>query len=249
MIEIKQLAGVMNTDDANDSIAPGQHKYAKNIVWRGADGNKRPEGAMGTTLITDNLPAGVSECIGRFYDEKKGRIFSFIYNGSGLHSIRQCTLGANGTGTIVSLVTVGVQTDGDILGFTLDGKIYAVKILYGDDEQGDELWWNNSQGQPCKINIKKALAGTYGTIKRSYIDVIKAPAKMPPAVVYENDGTPRNSPRRRTARCARWPRWRISVSAPAARSPMPRPTASPASPATCSISPTICSARSMRRPA
>jgi hypothetical protein len=189
MIDIKQLTGYMNTDDANDSIASGQHKYSKNITWRGAEGNKRPEGVRGTTLIADNLPAGNSESIGRFYDEKKRRIFSFIYNSSGLHSIRQFTIGENGEGVIVSLVTVGSQTDGDILGFTLDGKIYAVKVLYGDDEQGDELWWNNSQKQPCKINIKKALAGTYGTIKRSYIDVIKAPAKMPPAVVYENDGT------------------------------------------------------------
>lgn len=186
MVEIKQLVGFMNTDDANDSIGKGHHKYSKNITWRGAEGNKRPEGVMGTTLITDSLPAGNNECIGRFYDEKKGRIFSFIYNSGSLHSIRQYTIATN---TITSLIQVGTQTDGDILGFTLDGKIYAVKILYGDDDQGDTLYWNNSQKEPCQVNIKKALAGSYGTIKRTYIDVIKAPSLMPPSVVYENDAT------------------------------------------------------------
>ena len=36
MVEIKQLVGFMNTDDANDSIGKGHHKYSKNITWRGA---------------------------------------------------------------------------------------------------------------------------------------------------------------------------------------------------------------------
>jgi len=188
--DIKQLIGYMNTDSPNDGMPAGHHKYAKNITWRGKPGDMRPEGVKGTTLIPYNLPAGTNECIGRFYDERGGRIFDFIYDSNGLHSITQYTLSSTGAiGTRTAIIQVGSQTDGDILGFTLNGKIYAVKILYGDDEQGDELWWNNSQKEPCKVNIKKALAGTYGTIKRSYIDVIKAPAIMPPAVVYENDAT------------------------------------------------------------
>jgi len=185
-VDIKQLIGYMNTDSPNDGMPAGQHKYAENITWRGTPGNMRPEGIKGTTLIPYNLPAGTNESIGRFYDERGMRIFDFIYNSGALHSITQYSLT---TGLRTPIVQVGSQTDGDILGFTLNGKIYAVKILYGDDEQGDELWWNNSQKQPCKINIKKAIAGTYGTIKRSYIDVIKAPAILPPAVVYENDAT------------------------------------------------------------
>lgn len=184
--DIKQLIGYMNTDSPNDGMPSGHHKYAKNITWRGRPGDMRPEGVRGTTLIPYNLPAGTNESIGRFYDERGGRIFDFIYNSGSLHSITQYSLT---TGLRTAVIQVGVQTDGDILGFTLNGKIYAVKILYGDDEQGDELWWNNSQKQPCKVNIKKALDGTYGTIKRSYIDVIKAPAILPPAVVYENDAT------------------------------------------------------------
>lgn len=186
MIEIKQLEGFMNTDDPESMVGARHHVSAENIVFRGKDGDMRPEIVDGTTLITDNIPAGVSECIGRFYDFKKGRVFGFIYNGNNLHSIRQYTIS---TGVIVPIIEVGSQTDGDILGFTLNGKISAVRILYGDDVQGDTLYWNDSQKQPCCININKALAGSYGVIKRSFIDVIKAPAKLQPAVVYENDNT------------------------------------------------------------
>jgi len=182
--DIKQFDGFMNTDDPNESIGQRQHKYASNIVFRGKAGDMIPHGVPGTTLIPYNLPTGTNECIGRFLDELKGRIFAFIYNSNGTHLLLQYTIS---TGVLTSIITIGTQTDGDILGFTLNGAIYSVKILYGDDEQGDTLYWNNSQKQPCQVNIKKALAGDYGVIKRSYIDVIKAPAKMPPLVVFEND--------------------------------------------------------------
>lgn len=186
MIDIKQFDGFMNTDDSNDNIGANQHKMAMNGRFRGSGNNLRFETIPGTTLIPYNLPAGTNECIGRFYDDKRQRIFAFIYNSNANHLLLQYTISAN---TIVPVVAIGVQTDGDIFEFDLDNPIYAVKMLYGDDEQGDTLYFNNSQKEPCCINIKKALAGDYGTIKRSYIDVIKAPAKLPPAVVYENDAT------------------------------------------------------------
>lgn len=185
-IDIKNIEGFLNSDDKNENIGPRQHKNAENVNFRGSAGDMRPEIVKGTTLIPFNQPSGDNENLGRFYDDKRGRIFGFTYNSNGTHSIRQYTIATN---TIVSVVTIGAQTDGDILAFDLDNPISAVKMLYGDDEQGDELYWNNSQGEPCYINIKKALAGTYGVIKRSYIDVIKAPGKIPPAVVYENDNT------------------------------------------------------------
>lgn len=186
IIDIKQFSGFMNTDDSNDNIGATQHKMAMNGRFRGTGSNYRFEGVPGTTLIPYNLPSGSNECIGRFYDEKKQRIFYFVYNSNSNHLLLQYTISTN---LIVPVISIGVQTDGDILDFDLDNPIYAVKMLYGDDEQGDTLYFNNSQKQPCCINIKKALNGDYGTIKRSYINVIKAPGKIPPAVVYENDAT------------------------------------------------------------
>lgn len=184
---IKQLSGILNTDDSNENIGVTHHKYAKNIRFRGVGNNYRAENIPGTTLLPNPyLPAGTNEGIGAFYDDLKQRIFTFNYNSSGLHAIYQYTIS---TQVWARIALVGYNTDGDIFGFTLNGTIYNVKMLYGDATQGDTLYFNNSQKQPCEINIERALTGGYGTIKRTYIDVIKAPSILPPALTYENDGT------------------------------------------------------------
>lgn len=182
--DIKQFSGIMNTDDPNEVIGANQHKIAFNVRFQ----EGRAEGINGTVLLTNTyLPAtGTNECIGAFYDQLKQRIISFNYNSGGLHAIFLHNLK---TGAWSRVALVGYNTDGDILGFTLEGVIYDAKILYGDEEQGDILYFNNSQKQPCKINIDRALSGGYGTIKRSFINVAKEPPLMPPAVVYGDDGT------------------------------------------------------------
>lgn len=182
---VKQLSGFMNTDDDNSVMPPSHHKMAINMRFRGVGNNLRGEGIQGTNLIANPyLPSGTNECIGGFYDELKQRIFWFNYNSNGNHGIYQYTIS---TQAVVRVILVGYNTDGDILGFTLDGSIYNVKILYGDTVQGDTLFFNNSQKEPCQVNIERALSGGYGTIKRSFISVIKAPAIMPPYLTYEDD--------------------------------------------------------------
>ena len=182
---IKQFSGILNSDDSNEVIGAAQHKMAKNMRFRGSGANMRGEVVAGTNVITNPyLPTGTNQCIGAFYDNLKQRIFWFNYNSSGNHGIYQYNIS---TKSISRIALVGYNTNGDILGLTLDNAIYNVKMLYGDDTQGDTLFFNNSQKQPCEINIDKALSGGYGTIKRSYINVIKAPPIMPPYLTYEND--------------------------------------------------------------
>lgn len=184
---IKQFSGLLNSDDSNEVIGATHHKMAKNMRFRGNGANMRGESVFGTNFITNPyLPSGTNECIGAFYDNLKQRIFWFNYNSSGNHGVYQYDVAL---GTTSRIALVGYNTDGDIFGFTLDRAIYNVKMLYGDDVQGDTLYFNNSQKEPCQINIKRALSGGYGTIKRSYINVIKAPAIMPPYLTYENDAT------------------------------------------------------------
>ena len=184
--EAKRFSGFLNTDDSQEVIGLTNHAMAKNGRFRGAVNNLRFENIPGTTELPYNKPAGDNQCIGAFYDELKQRIFWFNYNSNGNHGIYQYTIA---TGVITPVALVGLNTDGDIFRFTLDGFIYGVKMLYGDSTQGDTLYFNNSQKEPCQINIERALTGGYGTIKRSFIDVIKAPSKRPPAVVYEDDLT------------------------------------------------------------
>jgi len=186
MAEIKNFNGVMDTDSPNETIGAGFIKEGRNIKFRGDKSSWRVENIEGNTLVPCNLPAGVNETIGAFYDELKQRIFYFIYNSNGNHSIRYLELD---TQTIIDLLVCGTNTDGDILGFTLDGKIYNVKILYGDDTQGDTIYFNNSQKEPCQLNVERTIAGTYGVMTRDFLEVIKYPANRPPYVTYGDDAT------------------------------------------------------------
>lgn len=186
MIELKNFNGIMDTDSPNENIGAGSIKMGRNIRYRGDKGNWRIENIPGNTLIPCNLPTGTNETIGAFYDELKQRIFDFKYNSNGNHSIRYIELSTN---TIVNLLVCGTNTDGDILGFTLDGKIYNVKMLYGDETQGDTLYFINSQNEPCQLNIERTIAQTYGVMTRDFLEVIKYPANRPPYVTYGDDAT------------------------------------------------------------
>lgn len=184
MIDLKNLNGIMDTDSSNQTIGQNSIKMGRNIRFR----NGRYENIEGTTLIPCNLPSGVNETIKSFYDDLKQRIFIFLYNSNGTHSIRYIDLNVKPY-VVSDLLVCGTNTDGDILGFTLDGKIYDVKILYGDDTQGDTIYFINSQNEPCQINIERTLAGTYGTMTRDFLEVIKYPANRPPYVTYGDDNT------------------------------------------------------------
>lgn len=186
MIDLKSFNGVMDTDSPNENIGQHSVKYARNIRYRGEGANMRIENIEGNTLIPCNLPSGINEVIGAFYDDLKQRIFYFIYNSNSLHSVRYLDLTVSPY-AVSDLLVCGTNTDGDILGFTLDGKIYDVRMLYGDETQGDTLYFNNSQGEPCQINIERTLAGTYGVMTRDFLEVIKYPANRPPYVIYGDD--------------------------------------------------------------
>ena len=186
MIDIKQFNGIMDSDSPNEVISQNSIKLARNIRYRGVDGNYQLQNIPGTRLIPNNLPTGTNECIGRFFDDIKNRIFYFNYNSNSNHGIYILDVS---TEVITALLVCGTNTDGDILNFTLDEPVFAVKMLYGDADQGDTLYFNNCQKEPCQINIEKTLAGTYGTMKRAFLEVVKYPANRPPLVAYGDDGT------------------------------------------------------------
>ena len=81
MNEIKQFAGILNTDDANEVIPSQHHKMARNGRFRAG----RFENAVGNRLITNTLPSGINKCIGSFEDKKNQRLFYANYNSNGHH--------------------------------------------------------------------------------------------------------------------------------------------------------------------
>lgn len=185
--EIKQLLGAMNLDDPNEVIGKGFHRTARNVRFRGTKPNMRTEIVPGNIkLVNSFLPGtGTNLTIGRYYDDIKKRIFFFNYNSGGLHGIYILN---TGDGTFQRLIQTGTNTTGDPLGFSAN-VIYNIDIIYGDAEQGDILYFLDTQQRPTKININRALAGGYGSVRRSFVDVAKEPSDFPPYVVYEDDAT------------------------------------------------------------
>lgn len=185
--EIKQFIGAMDLDSPPEAIGKGFHRTARNVRFTGVPPNMRPEVVPGNIqLVNSFLPgAGTNLTIGRQYDAINKRIFFFNYNSAGTHGIYILnTL----TGVFQRLIQVGINTLGDPLGFSAN-IIYNIDIIYGDSEQGDILYYIDTQLRPTKININTALTGGYGSIQRSFMDVAKEPADIPPYVVYEDDAT------------------------------------------------------------
>ena len=184
---VKQLAGILNTDDDNENIPPSHHKDARNILFRGSPGNMRAEICKGNRKITNTLPAYDNQCIGAFYDEVKQRVFYFNYNSYNFHGIYIYDVIAD---TVSRLLVSFTDSQEDIFEFDPDYPIASVNILYRTEEDGDVLLWTDRTNRPKCINIKDALARHYGTNwEPSYLTVAKPMPLIPPTCEYKDDST------------------------------------------------------------
>jgi hypothetical protein len=195
-IEIKQFTGKVDYDSPNEVIEAGSCRAARNVEWYGNLPDLRPQMVQGNQrLINPLLPGtGVNKTIGRHYDAKRHRLLFFNYNSAGNHGIYIFyTL----VGTFVRIVQSGINTNGDVLGFTAFVRICNINIIYGDGQDGDLLFYVDSLQQCNKLNIDRFLNGTYtaggNLIQRSYIGLPKPPPIPPPQCVYENDTTVTNN--------------------------------------------------------
>lgn len=185
MIEIVPITGAMDLDSPDEMIPMAFHKEARNVRFRGIPPNMRIENVPGTTLLNNPLlpVVGVNDTIARYFDSVKKRIFFWNYNSAGTHGIYIYNIRAF---SFQRLIEVGVNTDGDILGFDANVVITSIDIIYKDETDGDVLYYVDSLYRPTQINIDRYLAGTVSPIKRAYIDVCKPPNPMPPYCVYKN---------------------------------------------------------------
>lgn len=183
--EIKEMLGSMDLDSRIETIGKGFCQQVRNIVWYGLPPNRRAEIMPGNLLIPNSLLpiTGTNKTINAKYDAVNKRIYFFNFNDGGQHGIYIFNTVLQ---TFQRLVQVGVNTNGDVLGFTPE-SLYNIDIIYGDSLQGDILCFTDSLGRPSKININRALTGGYGTIQRSFLDVAKEPPTIPPYAIYEND--------------------------------------------------------------
>lgn len=187
MVQNFPFSSTMNFDDPNEVIPVIHNQEVRNVQWKGSGQNLRAENMPGTRektnpfLVNDNN----NLTIGRHYDPIGKRIYTFNYRGDSRKAIYMYdTI----LGIWYRLVEQTINADTDVLNFT-QTPIINIDIIYGDSTQGDILCYLDSVGVPKKLNIQRALAGGYGTIKKSYLDVAKEPADIPPPCVYEIDAT------------------------------------------------------------
>ncbi len=181
--QIKQLSGVMNTDDPVEDIPLPHHKRSRNIRFR----NGRPESIVGNTIINFNPPSGTNENVGAFYSGVRQYIIFMNRNSNGNDGIYKYDVNTQVT---TPLLVCGTNSTGNILNFDLDNFIADIDILYTTTGEGDILHWVQRNTEAKRLNIKEAEDNKYGSAwLASYLTVIKAPQKMPPKVVYENDTT------------------------------------------------------------
>jgi hypothetical protein len=189
-VDIIRYLGAMDLDSPLETVSRGRHTYARNLEFKGPQGDKRPQSVPGNTLLFSALPAGNNCCIGRYFDERNNTIYWFNWNSNNNHGIYLMPLT---TFVVTTLIQSNTGTQGDILNFNPNVYINSIDIIYGDPNTGDLLFWVDSLGRPSVLNIQQYLGQfpttnpAYPLIKRSYIDLAKSPPRMAPKACYEND--------------------------------------------------------------
>lgn len=185
--QVKIFSGYLNTDDSQSQVPMSHHTMAKNGVFRGNDGNKRFQSIPGTRTIVNSLPAGNNECIGSFYDGLRQRIIWFNWNSNGRNGIYQYNIK---TGVVAPLLVSYINSQTDILNFSLDYPIPSVVLLYTTEEDGDILHWIDRLNRPMKLNLLDAVNNIYGTNWiEEYLTVARPTPPLPPICSYANDNS------------------------------------------------------------
>jgi len=181
------FSGKLDLDTHPFRVAQGDYIDAENIT-RDSEG-LGTDGVVGNIkgnqLVPYTFQAGTQKAIGNFSDKVRNRIYYFVWNSNNYDSILYYD---RSNGTIVKVFENLTDSGSvDILNLNPSYKINHIDIIHRDE--GDLLSWTDGLNPPRKINVLTATAGGYGVWLESYINVIKAPAQVPPAVVYEDDAT------------------------------------------------------------
>lgn len=185
MIFNKRFAGILNTDDKESDLLPGQHFRATNIRFTGGANGLTAENVRGNVIVSNsNLPAGTNECIGSFFDTIGQRLIFFNYNSFGNHGVYSYSIN---TGTITQVFRCGVNSTTDILTFSLDYPIHSCAIVYQEAGDGDLLYFTDGYNKPRFMNLTTITALT--GVTESMINACKNAPLIPPTCSYGDDAT------------------------------------------------------------
>jgi hypothetical protein len=145
---VREFTGHMDLDSHPSKIAPGDYGEAYNITKFGEQTGV-VNNVTGNKIVDFVLPSGVNTCIGSYEDKVKGRLFYFIHNSTGFHTIAYYNKAA---GTVTTVLQSKTDTGGvDIMKFLVTQTVKDVYIIHRDE--GDLLFFNDAYHRPSAFNI------------------------------------------------------------------------------------------------
>jgi len=170
-----------------ESVSPSDYIYALNIRQSstGAGSVGEITNILGNSLISFNLPAGTNKVIGAKADEAGNRVFYFVYNSQGYHSIFQYNVISGYIEKILQSKT-DIADGSDILNFDPNYLILNPELI-----GGNLLYFVDQGRNPArKINISKIKDKSstgYSSIDSIVINAFKRPPFYAPKCAYDND--------------------------------------------------------------
>lgn len=189
MIDVRNnFNGGLNLDDSLLVMPKENYLDALNVTRDATAGSHDNviTNMVGNQLREYDLPAlGDNVNIGAYAFPLRNTVIRFNYNTEGYHTVLQYSNTTKQTTKIFENLTD--SDDVDILGFTLAGKITSVNVFPRSEDEGDLLFFLDSEGRPTTMNITRFIAGEYTPVTRDIIDVGKLPPLSPPSCGYGND--------------------------------------------------------------
>jgi hypothetical protein len=172
----------VNSNTSDEFIPNNMYRYLLNMRQNGNDGVLK--NVKGNTLVPVTLPSGENLCIGYCPDESNNRLFYFLYNSNGFHSIREYSYL---TDKVRIIILSKIDSGGlDVLNF--DKKHLVLNPFI----KNDLLYWVDSGfNEARKVNVAKATdENVYaGSIYPDIISVYKKAPFFQPKLSYFTDNT------------------------------------------------------------
>lgn len=184
----RTFRGKLNLDDNPYRVGELDYIDALNITrdsrLNGQDGALT--NIVGNRLKTYTLPNGVNKVIGSKEDLVRNRLYFFVWNSNGYHSI----LYYNQTLDTVFLLLenkTNTYLSQDILNFDPSYRINHIDIIYRDE--GDLIYWTDGRNRPMCLDFTYIvnLINASGKIRITDIEMAKQPPFIPPFCWYEDD--------------------------------------------------------------
>jgi hypothetical protein len=184
MLAVKRFNGVLDKDSREEDVLSPNHIQARNLRFIPNTNGGSFNPIKGNTLISNsNLPAGINECIGAFFDQVKQRIIWFNWNEYGNNGIYQYSVQ---TGTVSKIFLCNTDSATDILTFSRDYPVHSAGIVYRTTGDGDMLYWTDGYNRPRCLNLDTV--STLAPFTEDMINAAKNAPLTPPALV--SSGSP-----------------------------------------------------------